>query len=83
MRCMTKEGLIKSVRGECFPFAPSIHRASATLGTNGKYIEPWRSDLIRLSLRSLLFASMFLLGVGVRVYGSMAGLLCHHCLGFN
>ncbi len=33
---LIKEGLIKSVRGECFPFAPSIHRASAALGTNGK-----------------------------------------------
>jgi hypothetical protein len=29
----TKEALNKSVRGECFPFAPSIHRA--TRGTGG------------------------------------------------
>ena len=45
-----KETQIKSVRGECFPFAPSIHRASAALGTNGKCIEPWLSDLICVSL---------------------------------
>jgi hypothetical protein len=59
--------LIKFVRGECFPFAPSIHCASAALmeqlanplsqqagkwlviGTNGKCIEPWISDLISIS----------------------------------
>ena len=39
-RIKIKEGLIKSVRSEYFPFAPSIHRASAALGTNGKCIEP-------------------------------------------
>jgi hypothetical protein len=44
------EALNKSVRGECFPFAPSIHRASAALGTNGKFIEPLHSDLISVSL---------------------------------
>ena len=50
-----KEGLIKSVRGEYFPFAPSIHRTSAALGTNGKFIEPWPSDLIRPSLKLRVF----------------------------
>ena len=48
----SREWLIKSVRGECFPFAPSIHRASAALGTNGKFIEPSLTDLISPSLDS-------------------------------